>query len=533
MGAQGSEAGAKILSMASVPDDAPAVPDDAIEDLWALFRSGTSQTRAWRAKQLQGIVTMLNAHEADFLSALKIDLGKCAFEAASLEVVVTRCEAQSMIGQLSSLMRDERVPTPSLMLPGTSLIRREPLGVCLIIAPFNYPLQLALAPLLGALAAGNCAVLKPSERCAATSALLARYLPSYCAGVLVVEGGSHVSLELTRRRWGLVFFTGSLRVGQAVAQATARTLTPTVLELGGKSPVIVDGTADLDVTARRLAWGKTVNCGQTCIAPDYVVVERAAAQPLLDALARALSAMYGADPRTSADYGLMVDRAAVARMRQLLAVEDHGGRLVLGGECDEERRFVAPSVVLEPRLSSRLMVEEIFGPILPVVVVESAEAAIALVEQRCAQHEPLSLYVFSEDRAFVGRALSAIPSGSALVNDVLLHFGNPNLPFGGIGPSGQGKYHGAASFRCFSHERSVLLRSTKPHLEIERLPRYPPYTWCHAAVVRFLLERLPAMPARPFFKLATLVVLRLLWAFLHARYELVLRDRVPGGTGSS
>jgi aldehyde dehydrogenase (NAD+) len=381
-----------------------------------------------------------------------------------------------------------------------------------------------LAPLLGALAAGNCAMISPSEKCPATAALLARFLPAFCEGVAVVEGDAAVTAELASWRWGKIFFTGSTRVGRLVARQAAETLTPVCLELGGKTPVIVHRSADIDVAARRIAWGKTVNCGQTCIAPDYVVVERAVAQRLVDALVRALRNFYGDDAAASPDYGRMVDTAAVARMRALLV--DHGGALVLGGRGDEALRFFAPTLVVEPREESALMGEEIFGPLLPILVVDTADDALALVARRCAQHAPLSLYVFSAEPAFTDRAIRSLPSGSVLINDVLLHFGNPNLPFGGVGASGQGKYHGASSFRCFSHERSVLERSSHRLLEVERVVRYPPYTPWHVYGVKLFLQRLPQVPTRPLRKLALLVAVVAVVLALRARgYSLQLVPR--------
>ncbi|KAJ1632954.1 Aldehyde/histidinol dehydrogenase [Pavlovales sp. CCMP2436] len=426
--------------------------DDAIDELWTLFRKGTTRSRAWRAAQLAGLARMLDTHEAEFLAALEIDLGKCAFEAATLEIVVTRCEAKSMSSQLGTLMADERVATPTLMLPGTSYVRREPLGVCLVVAPFNYPLQLALAPVIGALGGGNCVVLKPSEKCPATASLLARFLPAYCKGIVVIEGGAAVAAELLQHRL-------SPNTSPNLSPNTSPSPTPTPSFSLTPSPTP-------NPNPRRRRWGLIFFTGSLRVGQMHIDIH-----VFLDILN-----IPGDDPAASPDYGKMVDAAAVTRARAMLA-EDHGGEVVYGGHCDEKGRYVAPTIVLGPREDSRLLSEELFSPILPIIVVENAGEAIELAERRAAQYEPLAVYIFSEDSQLVAQALKRVPSGSALVNDVLLHFGNPNLPFGGVGPSGQGKYHGAASFRCFTHERAILERSTVrnyPQLLLLLLPLPPP-----------------------------------------------------------
>lgn len=500
------------------------------DELWSLFRSGATREHAWRAAQLDGLVRFLDEREADALRALRDDLGRCAFEAALTEVVVTRNDAARARRALRAWMRDEHVPTPALLCPASSFVRREPLGVCLLIGPFNYPLQLLLCPLIGALAAGNCAVLKPSERAPATSALLARALPAYCAGVAVVEGGPDVGAELAARRWGLTFFTGAKATGQRVARAAAATLTPTVLELGGKTPVLVDGTVDPALAARRLAWGKTLGCGQTCVAPDLILVTRAAAEPLLGALGAALRSFYGPSARESADYGRMVDGAAVARLRAALD-EPHGGRLYCGGQTDEAARYVAPTIVVDPAPSSQLMRHETLGPVLVVLTVESVEAGLALLEARAAVEEPLCACVFSADAAVHAALLARVRSGAVLVNDCVVHAAHPHLPFGGVGLSGHGAYHGRASYEAFSHARAVLVRPAHAALELDRPLRYPPYSAPQLAAVRAALLRLPCLPPRPLRALLALLLARALWRWLRARYALARRLAPPAAGG--
>jgi aldehyde dehydrogenase (NAD+) len=359
-----------------------------------------------------------------------------------------------------------RVTTPLMLQPGRSWIVPEPLGVVLIIAPWNYPVQLLLSPLVGALAAGNAVLLKPSEISASTSALLARLLPTYLdpAAVAVVEGGPEETQQLLEQRFDHIFYTGSGRVARQILRAAAEHLTPVTLELGGKSPCLVDATADLALTARRIAWGKFVNAGQTCVAPDYVLVQRDLEEPLIAELGRAIRDFYGEDPRRSRDYARIVNARHHARLCGLLS----GAKVALGGEHDERELYLAPTVLRDVTPDAPAMSDEIFGPILPVLGVAGLDEAFDFVRQR---PRPLAAYAFSEDADLQERVLSELSAGGVSFNGTVLHVGNPWLPFGGVGDSGMGAYHGRYSFETFSHRKGVYERSTR----FDPRVLYPPY----------------------------------------------------------
>ncbi|MFE2992330.1 aldehyde dehydrogenase family protein [Streptomyces sp. NPDC059262] len=327
--------------------------------------------------------------------------------------------------------------------------------MCLIIAPWNYPLTLTLNPLVGALSAGNAAVVKPSELAPATSALIAGLLPRYVEAVAVVEGAVEETTLLLEQRFDHIFYTGNGTVGRIVAAAAARNLTPTTLELGGKSPVFIDETADMAVTARRLAWGKFTNAGQTCVAPDYVLVTPAARDSLLSALPGTIREMFGPNPRTSSDYGRIVNDRHFQRLTRLLAE----GKPLAGGPSDAAERYIAPTVLTDVPHGAAVMTEEIFGPILPVLTVRDVHEAIDFINAR---DKPLSLYAFTRDRAARRALLEKTSSGGIVYNAPMIHLGVPNLPFGGVGESGMGAYHGKTSFDAFSHRKPVLSKPTRP-----------------------------------------------------------------------
>ena len=348
----------------------------------------------------------------------------------------------------------------------------------LVIAPWNYPVQLLLVPVAGAIAAGNTVVMKPSEISAATSALLARLVPQYLdpSAVRLVEGGVPETTELLAQRFDHIFYTGNGTVGRVVMAAAARHLTPVTLELGGKSPVIVDRSANLKVAARRIAWGKWLNAGQTCIAPDYVLVDEQVRVEFLDQLDRAVTTFYGEDPHASPDYGRIVSDRHFDRLSALLA----GGTVATGGRTEPAERYIAPTVLVDVDPTSPLMSEEIFGPLLPVLGVASAHDAVDFVNGR---DHPLALYVFAGDRSVVDDVLARTSSGGVTVNGTILHFTNPHLPFGGIGESGMGAYHGESGVRLFQHRKPVLTRGTA----LDPSLPYPPYSDLKAALFRRIL----------------------------------------------
>jgi aldehyde dehydrogenase (NAD+) len=343
---------------------------------------------------------------------------------------------------------------------------RDPLGVVLIIAPWNYPVGLLLAPLVGAIAAGNCVVLKPSEVTAHTSAVLARWVPEYLdpRAIALVEGGVEETTELLSQRFDHVFYTGNGQVGRIVMEAAAKNLTPVTLELGGKSPCIVHEDANLETAARRIAWGKFVNAGQTCIAPDYVLVHESQEEALVEALERSVRDFYGDDPKATPDYARIVNHRHHERLSTLMK----DGKPAFGGKLDAEQRYVAPTALRDVSPDSRIMQEEIFGPILPILSVKSIDEAIDFVNER---EKPLALYLFTSSSAIEDEVLARTSSGGACVNGTLLHIMDPKMPFGGVGPSGTGAYHGRHTFETFSHRKSVLTRGTRFDPKI----MYPPY----------------------------------------------------------
>jgi aldehyde dehydrogenase (NAD+) len=450
---------------------APAAPTGDIVALVARLRASftTGRTRplSWRREQLGRLKALLVEREADLLEALRADLGKPPTEAWATDVGIVISEVEHALHHLRRWTRPERVRTPLASQPGRSRVVREPLGVVLVIAPWNYPVQLALSPLIGAIAAGNCAVVKPSEVAPATSAALARLVPEYLDPecIAVVEGGIPETQALLEQRWDHILYTGNGRVGRIVMEAAAKHLTPVTLELGGKSPVIVDSDANVEVAARRIAWGKFLNAGQTCIAPDYVLVSRDVADTFVEQVGRAVSEFYGDDPKASPDYARIVNDSHFDRLVGLLA----DGSAAVGGESDKAQRYVAPTVLRDVNPDSPVMQDEIFGPVLPVIPVADVDEAIDFVNER---DKPLALYVFSKSSDAQRRVLERTSSGGVAVNATMFHVTVPGLPFGGVGASGTGAYHGKASFDTFSHRKSVLRKPARPDPDLA----YPPYT---------------------------------------------------------
>ena len=412
---------------------------------------------------------MLEENEERFTAALRSDLGKSDIEAYVTEVGFTISEVDEALRNLGSWMKPEKAKLPLKFRPGAARIIPQPLGMVLIIAPWNYPLQLTLSPLVGALAAGNTVVLKPSEVSPATSSAMAELIPKYLDEriVAVVEGAVDETTALLHEQFDHIFYTGNGTVGRIVMRAAAEHLTPVTLELGGKSPAIVAADADLDVAARRITWGKFTNAGQTCIAPDYVLVAAEVEDRFLGALLRNVHDFYGENPKVSDDYGRIVNERHYDRLAGLL---DAGGfeAVVTGGVGNRDERYLSPTVLAGVDPTAAVMQDEIFGPILPVIAVRDVDEAIQFVNDR---PHPLALYVFSDDDATADRVIDNTQSGGAGVNLTLLHIAPSSLPFGGVGPSGMGGYHGKHSFDTFSHRRSVLTKPVKPDPSIA----YPPY----------------------------------------------------------
>lgn len=430
------------------------------------FETGVTRDVAYRVGRLKALRQAIRERVERVNAALWSDLGKSEGEAYLTEIGMVLGEIDYHVRRLGRWTREQRVATPLAFWPSRSRVLHEPYGVVLIIAPWNYPFQLLLEPLIGAVSAGNCVLLKPSPFAPTTTGVIREIVDSVFepGHVAVFEGDGEVVEELLRERFDYIFFTGGSRFGRHVMEAAARHLTPVTLELGGKSPCIVGREADLEIAARRVVWGKFVNAGQTCVAPDYVLVHEEQRTAFVEAMKRAIGRFYGDDPYRSPDYPRIVHRAGTERLARLMS---SSGQVVIGGEVRIEERYVAPTVLIEVESDSPVMREEIFGPLLPVLTYREVGEAIRFVNGR---DKPLALYYFGPRREAC-EVLARTSSGGACVNDMLVHLANPRLPFGGVGMSGMGKYHGKASFELFSNLRSVV----KSFTFFDNPFRYAPY----------------------------------------------------------
>jgi aldehyde dehydrogenase (NAD+) len=447
----------------------------------AFFQTGATRSVEFRRAQLERLADGLARHEAALLSALQADLGKSSFQGYTSEFGLVQTEIRHALRHLRRWAAPQRCRTPWFVAPARGWVQFEPFGVALILGPWNYPVQLLLVPLVSAIAAGNCVVLKPSELAPRTAEAITELIRD-CLDerlVTVVNGGAEVAEALLRERFDKIFFTGSTRVGRLVMAAAANHLTPATLELGGKCPAIVCADAPVDLAARRIAWGKFMNAGQTCVAPDFVLVAREARDPFVAAMKRVLHEFYGDDPARCEDYGRIVNQTHFERLVTYLS----DGKIAHGGRHDVKDLFIAPTILADVSPDAAVMQEEIFGPVLPVLAFDKLDDAVALLREK---PTPLALYVFTRNRATQTRVLAEARSGGACVNDVVSHMIGAGLPFGGLGASGMGAYHGRAGFEAFSHQRAVLRRATWLDLPF----RYPPQKLSLAGLkraMRFLL----------------------------------------------
>jgi aldehyde dehydrogenase (NAD+) len=431
----------------------------------AFHLTGAAATLEFRRNRLQALHDGLIARESELLAALHADLRKSPHEAYASEIGFVLGELRHAIRHLPAWMKPERRRVSFLAWPGRARIQREPFGVALIIGPWNYPLQLLLTPLVGAIAAGNTVVLKPSELAPTTSSAIAGFIAETFEEqhVALVEGGRDCAEDLLREKFDAIFFTGGTRTGRAVMCAAARHLTPVTLELGGKSPCIVTADVPVETTARRIVWGKFMNAGQTCVAPDHLWVDRKIAPALLEALRAAIRGFYGEDPQQSPDYGRIVNRRHFDRLHAMLG----DGKVFHGGRSDTDDLYIEPTVLTDMNRDSAVMGEEIFGPVLPVLEFDQIDEVIMHLAE---QPSPLALYLFTRCRETMDHVLASTRSGGVCINDTVSHILGRDLPFGGVGDSGMGDYHGHAGFECFTQRRSVLWRS----LQIDPEFRYPP-----------------------------------------------------------
>jgi len=447
--------------------------NDPLPALRSVFATGRTRPLAWRLRQLEGIERLCAEREADIAAALASDLGRTAVEAWMGDVASTASEAAYARKNLRKWMRRKRVSVPLAQFPSRAWVQYDPLGVVLVIGPWNYPFYLSMAPVVAAVAAGNCVVVKPSELAPATSALIADLVPRYLDrdAVRVVQGDAATTQGLLAAGFDHAFFTGGTEVGRKIMAAAAPTLTPVTLELGGKSPVIVTADADVEVAARRIAYTKLINSGQTCIAPDYVLVESAVADRLVDEIVRYIEQFRNAETLP------IVNERQFDRLTALIAGST--GDVVLGGGADRTTLRIEPTVIVNPAPDDPMMLEEIFGPILPIIAVKSVDAACAFVNHG---PKPLALYIFSKSKRLARRIIDMTPSGGVVVNHAMMHCLVPQLPFGGVGASGIGDYHGKWGFETMSHRRAVLAKPSRPDPSIV----YPPYSDKAIALMRRL-----------------------------------------------
>ncbi|KAK9945840.1 hypothetical protein M0R45_011336 [Rubus argutus] len=443
-----------------------------VEELRASFGSGKTRSYEWRASQLNKLEKVTEYHEAEIIEALRSDLSKPEFESFVQEIGMLKSSCKLALRQLKSWMKPEKAKTSITTFPSSAEIVSEPLGVVLIISAWNYPFLLSLDPVVGAIAAGNAVVLKPSELAPATSKLLARLLGEYMdsSSVRVIEGGVAETTALLEQKWDKICYTGNGRVGRIVMASAAKHLTPVLLELGGKCPVVVDSGINLQVASRRIIVGKWgCNNGQACISPDHILTTKDFAPILVDALKQELDSFYGKNPLQSKDLSRIVNSNHYARLTKLLDEDKVSGKIVHGGERDISNLRIAPTILLDVPQDSLIMQEEIFGPLLPIVTVDKVEDSFDLINSGS---KPLAAYLFTNDKKLKDQFVRSVSAGGLVINDTTIHLAVPSLPFGGVGESGMGAYHGKFSFEAFSHKKAVVYRGFSGDASV----RYPPYT---------------------------------------------------------
>eukprot|EP00743_Colponemidia_sp_Colp-15_P003553 GILK01003834.1.p1 GENE.GILK01003834.1~~GILK01003834.1.p1 ORF type:complete len:499 (+),score=104.91 GILK01003834.1:38-1534(+) len=457
----------------------------ATSELRTFFRTGKTKMVQWRVEQLNAIIRLVRENEERLVLAAKEDLGKPDSEVfLDLGGIIKQCEYA--IAHLQDWVKPTPVPTPFVAKPGRSQIMYEPLGLVLVITPWNFPLSLSLDCTAAAISAGNCVVLKPSEISASTSRALAELIPRYLdtSAVRVFEGAVDETSILLQQRWDHIMYTGNGVVAKVVLEAAAKYLTPVTLELGGKSPCVVWDDADLQVAARRICWAKFFNAGQICVAPDYLLVHESIHDRFVDLLKKTIREFFAENPRNSNAFGRIINTRHTERLAKLIEPTSHGGSVAIGGSVDVASKFIEPTVIVGVDRNSKIMQEEIFGPVLPVVRVESMDDALDVI---LARDKPLAMYIFSNGQQVQNRFLSETSSGGVCINDCLLHVSNIELPFGGVGPSGMGAYHGYHGFKQLSHQRAVMTRATW----LDPQARYPPGNTKNLQITKMLAGLTP------------------------------------------
>ncbi|XAR55560.1 Aldehyde dehydrogenase (NAD(P)(+)) [Bertholletia excelsa] len=455
-----------------------------LKDLRANFATGKTRSYEWRVSQLKSLLKLATDHEEDIVHALRSDLSKPTLETVVYEIALFKSSCEFILKKLKQWMMPEKVKNSIITFPSSSEIVPEPLGVVLVISAWNYPFLLSLDPVIGAIAAGNAVVLKPSEVAPATSTLLAKLLGEYMdnLAVKVVEGAIPETSALLEHKWDKIFYTGNTKVGRIVLTAAAKHLTPVALELGGKCPVIVDSNINLKVATNRIIAGKWgLNNGQACIAADHIITTKDFAPKLIDTLKVGLEKFFGNDPLMSEDLSCIVNSNHFSRLTKLLDEDRVSGKIVHGGQRNKINLRISPTILLDVPEDSLIMKEEIFGPLLPIITVENLEDSFNIINSR---EKPLAAYLFTNNKTLVEKFARNVTAGGLLINDIALHLTNPHLPFGGVGESGMGSYHGRFSFDTFTHKKAVLYR---PFIG-DVTARYPPYTPEKQGLLRALLS---------------------------------------------
>lgn len=467
--------------------------NESVDNLRKTYNSGKTRSYEWRIQQLAALKRFLQDNESRIQEALYKDLHKCSFEALGMELLPLYNEIKSASANLKQWMQPTYTASPAFMAPATSEIVSEPFGVCLVVGAFNYPITLSIMPVIGAIAAGNCVVLKPSEMSANTEHLLNDVLTQYLdkETFSVITGDYTVSSKLLELQWDKIFFTGSPRVGKLVLAAAAKHLTPVTLELGGKSPTIIDqSVTDLDIAVNRIMWGKCANAGQTCIAPDYIFCHEKHYDQFVEKATACVTSFFGEDVQKSKDYSRIINSAHCERLQRMLTetVQKKQGVIACGGKIDVKDRFCEPTILTDVDLNSPVMNEEIFGPLMPVFKYSDIAEVVRYIKSG---EKPLTMYIFAKDRSLIDSVCNQCQSGSVVVNDTMYQYGNSHAPFGGVGNSGMGSYFGKYSFTTFSQSRTILRRDD--HRILDLPIRYPPYHPMAVPIFRTVMK-LPPIP---------------------------------------
>nr|XP_050854222.1 aldehyde dehydrogenase, dimeric NADP-preferring isoform X2 [Vespula vulgaris] len=463
---------------------------DIVQSTRDTFFSGKTRPLEWRIKQLKQMLRMLEECTPEIISALAADLRRSKFESMILEIDYTKQEIKHMLYNIKEFSAPEKPSKAIINILDGVEIRKDPYGVVLVIGAWNYPLQLAMAPMIGAIAAGNCVILKPSEIAQATANLLAEIIPKYLdtESYHVIIGGISETTELLKQRFDYIFYTGSTNVGKIVREAANKFLTPVTLELGGKSPVYIDSTANIQIAAKRVLWGKYINAGQTCIAPDYILCSTEVQNKFVTEAKKILKEWYGENPKESPDFCRIINENHFHRIKNYLLDSE---KIAVGGDCDSTEKYISPTILIDVKPTDKIMQDEIFGPILPIVNVDNAYEAIRFINSR---EKPLALYIFSGNKGNVSMILNNTSSGGVCVNDTMLHVAVETLPFGGVGNSGMGAYHGKYTYDTFVHKKGCLIKDFNIIGEKLAACRYPPYNDTKLSMLISMVAKRPDVP---------------------------------------